>query len=107
MGSKSSGSKQRFVVAIARAPNSNWARVIFGELVEQKEKLVVLAGARQALYYDTKTGGELGLAVFGPSGACRISGEAGRVEMSGFEGLLMDCSDAAVKAWAEASVYRG
>ena len=99
--------KSRHVVAIVRAPNSNWARVVFGELVEQREKLVVLGGARQALYYDAKTGGELGLAAHGPAGQCRISAVVDRVELSGFEGILMDCRVEAVKAWAEAPVFRG
>jgi hypothetical protein len=98
---------KRYVVAVVKAPNSNWARVVFGELVAQKEKLVVLAKARQALYYDSKTGGELGLAATGPAGNCRITGTVGRVELSGFEGLLMDCDEAAIAAWKEASVYRG
>ena len=97
----------RHVVAIVRAPNSNWARVIFGRLVEQREKLVVLAQARQALYYDSKTGGELGLAAFGPTGQCRISGEASRVELSEFGGLLMDCSPQAIESWHSAPVFRG
>jgi len=93
---------ERYVVAIARAPNSNWARVCFGTLAEQTSDLVVLTDARQALYYDGKTGGEFGLAAHGPRGDCRITATIGRAEMSGFSGLLMDCSGAAVEAWKKA-----
>jgi hypothetical protein len=98
---------KRYVVAIARAPNSNWARVVFGRLVEQRERFVALADARQALYYDSKTGGELGLAAGGPLGACRITDAVELVELSGFEGLLMNCSADAVEGWLKAPVYRG
>lgn len=99
--------KRRYVVAIVRTPNGGWARVIFGNLVEQKEKLIVLSEARQAIYYDAQTGGELGLAAHGPAGACRISAVVNRVELSGFEGLLMDCEDAAIQAWRTYAVFRG
>ena len=95
----------RYVVAITRAPNSNWARVCFGKLAEQTADKVTLTDARQALYYDGQTGGEFGLAAHGPRGECRITAPVARAELSAFAGLLMDCAPAAVEAWTKAPTW--
>lgn len=106
---KTNGTKAQQVVIIARPPNSNWARVAFGTLVERKPNqdgsfTVTLKDARQALYYDGKTGGEFGLATNGPLGDSRITATVARVTMSGV-GLEMAASPTAAEAWTKAPTW--
>jgi hypothetical protein len=96
---------KRYVVVIARAPNSNWARVLFGTMVDKfGSDGLILEDARQALYYDSKSGGEVGLAVIGPRGESRITGTVSRIEVAGV-GFVADCSAEAVEAWTKAPVW--
>ncbi len=103
---------QREVVVVARTPGTNWARVLQGKLVSEREcadgtSRVVLQGARQADYYGRGSGGEIGLAVIGPKGDSRIGPtNVGFTTVAGAS-LISDASPAAVEAWRSAPVWSG
>jgi len=96
----------RRVVVFARAPGASWSRVVFGTLIKSRSDYVVLADARQALYYGRESGGELGLAHFGPRGETRVTAPVSRVEVRGV-GMMADCSSAACGKWTSAPFYEG
>jgi hypothetical protein len=92
---------KRQVVVFARAPNSNWARILYGTLVEANvgQGTAALTGVRQCLYYTKETGGEAGLSAIGPQPGSRLSPKSeGRMEIAGV-GLISDCSTVAVGVW--------
>jgi len=100
MAGKKAAQKKK-VVVIARPPNSNWARIVFGTLEESslKDGTATLSGARQCIYYSKETGGELGLAAIGPQAGSSVSPVLpGNVVLTGV-GAVMDCSAAAITAW--------
>lgn len=99
-------SEKKQVVIVARAPNSNWARVVQGALADRTGDTAILENARQALYYGQGSSGEFGLAVKGPSSDSRISPVVPRAEILGV-GLILDCTEAALTAWRDAPVYVG
>lgn len=89
------------VVVIARGPNSNWARIVFGTLVSHDvpAKTATLRDARQCLYYSRETGGEAGLAAIGPQAGSRVSPTMhGEAFLDGV-GMVADASPRAVEAW--------
>jgi hypothetical protein len=93
--------KAKQVVVIARAPGSNWARILYGTLVSSNvaQGTATLSGVRQCLYYSKETGGEAGLAAIGPQPGSRVSLKAtGAMEIAGV-GLVAECSPEAQKVW--------
>lgn len=89
------------VVVFSRAPNSSWARILYGTLVsaDATAGVATLKDVRQCLYYSKETGGEVGLAAIGPQAGSRLSPKStGEVKIAGV-GLISDCSEAAIKAW--------
>ena len=89
------------VVVFARAPNSNWARILYGTLVasDTAKGTATLTDVRQCLYYSKETGGETGLAAIGPQSGSRVSPKAsGSMQIAGV-GLVAECSAAAAMAW--------
>jgi len=98
---KQAQSKQRKVVVVAKPVGSNWARVLYGTLVEHDRAsgTAVLSGARQALFYGRESGGEVGLAVNGPSKDSRLSPVAPTAEVSGVA-LIVDATPEASAAWS-------
>ncbi|QSQ14021.1 DUF6948 domain-containing protein [Myxococcus landrumensis] len=96
--------QNRKVVVVAKPVGSNWARVMYGTLVEHDlaSGTAVLEGARQALFYGRESGGEVGLAAVGPSKDSRLSPVApGRSELAGVV-LVTDATPEAVTAWSRA-----
>lgn len=111
MAKSKAGNIGKQVVVSGKPTGSNWARVAQGELVEKTVNPdgsfnVTLRGARQALYFDAKSGGEFGLAVHGPLGDCRITGMVASASLSGMT-LEMLCGEAARLAWAKAPIFGG
>jgi hypothetical protein len=99
MPAKKSEKKQ--VVVFARAPNSNWARILYGTLVSSDvaKGTATLSDVRQCLYYSKETGGEAGLSAIGPQPGSRVSPKTtGKMDVAGV-GLVAECSAAAVSAW--------
>jgi len=91
------------VVVFARAPNSNWARIVYGTLVAKdlKNGTATLTDTRQCLYYTKETGGEAGLAAIGPQAGSRLSPKTtGAVDLVGV-GMVAECSVTAIKAWED------
>lgn len=89
------------VVVFARAPNSNWARILYGVLksVDTKAGTATLERTRQCLYYSKETGGEVGLAAIGPQAGSRLSPMApGELVVFGV-GQIAECSASAIAAW--------
>lgn len=101
MAAKKSSKTERYVVVVARAPNSNWARVLAGTLESGGLGQAVLRDVRQALYYGKESNGEVGLAVHGPRGNSRITAPVSRLEVDGV-GFVADCTEAARAAWQSA-----
>ena len=74
--------------------------VFFGYAVETGGETIRLRACRNCLYWSTSVKGFLGLAVTGPDSACRV-GPPADVELRAITSVV-DCSDAAVKAWEAA-----
>lgn len=95
------GKTKKQVVVFARAPNSNWARILYGTLVasDVAKGTATIKDARQCLYYSKETGGEAGLAAIGPQSGSRLSPKTtGNIEILGV-GIVAECSPEAVKTW--------
>lgn len=77
--------------------------VFFGYLIgEASKEKVLLAKARNVVYWDTATKGFLGLAATGPTSGCRISAPAG-AESTIFDVTgVFGCTEAADKAFEAA-----
>lgn len=74
-------------------------RGVFAGILEQQEDgKAVLSDARMCVYWSEDVRGVVGLAATGPTGRCRITRAAPRVELSGVT-AVMDCTDGAREAW--------
>ena len=67
---------------------------------------ITLTNARNCIYWPSSQGGFGGLASDGPAQGSRIGARVERIDLRKVT-TISDCSDAAVKAWEAASVYRG
>ena len=75
--------------------------VFFGKLVENGGDTVVLADARNCLYWSAQVKGFLGLAASGPNKGCRIGPKVLRLTRNGVTSIT-DCTKEAVEAWEAA-----
>lgn len=71
--------------------------VFFGHLESEKGRTVVLAGARNAILWNTKKG-FVELADVGPNSGSRIGARAQRITLHDVTSVT-ECTDAATKAW--------
>jgi len=72
--------------------------VFFGSLTEDNGDVVVLANARNCIYWSKETRGFIGLAANGPQAGSRISPAAPRIEIVDITSVL-ECSPDAIEAW--------
>jgi hypothetical protein len=71
--------------------------VFWGYLESEKDRTVVLAGARNAILWNTKKG-FVELADIGPNSGSRIGARAQRITLHDVTSIT-ECTDAATKAW--------
>ena len=79
--------------------------VFFGYATETSGDTIVLAGARNCLYWSAETGGFMGLASAGPGIGSRIGAKVDRIELRKVTAVL-EMSPDAVAAWEAASVHK-
>lgn len=76
--------------------------VFYGEIVEKTEAngevTVILANAKNCIYWTAATRGFLGLAKHGPGEGCRIGPAVDRLELYGVTSIS-DCTPEAIKRW--------
>jgi hypothetical protein len=78
---------------------TEWRGVFFGRLVEDKTpERIVLAEARNCLYWSSDVRGVVGLATTGPTKSCRVGPAAPEITLWKVTGMI-DCTPEAVKAW--------
>lgn len=80
---------------------TSYRGVFFGYTEDTKAEIIVLAQARNCLYWPAEQKGFIGLATTGPVAECRIGPAAESFEVRSITGVL-SCSDEAVKAWERA-----
>lgn len=75
--------------------------VLCGWATEEQvnKKKPVLTDVRMCVFWDTPTGGPMGLAAIGPQAGCRITKAAPRAKISTKVEVRLECSEEAVKAW--------
>lgn len=71
--------------------------VFWGYLESEKDRTVVLTGARNAILWNTKKG-FVELADVGPNSGSRIGARAQRITLHDVTSIT-ECTDAATKAW--------
>lgn len=79
--------------------------VFFGYAADTSGDVIHLKNARNCIYWDSSTGGFIGLAETGPGKNCRI-GERADMELRKIT-CVVEVTEAATKAWEDAKVYRG
>lgn len=72
--------------------------VFFGRLVEDRIETVVLAEARNCLYWSKETRGFLGLASTGPQGGSKVGPAVPTLTLYGVT-CLADCTEKARVCW--------
>ena len=85
----------RFVVVTT---DINRRGVFAGFLESQEDDRVVLAEARNCIYWSAETKGVLGLAAHGPQAGSRIGPAAPRLELNGVTAIV-DVTEEAQKRW--------
>jgi hypothetical protein len=72
--------------------------VFFGELVEEKDDVVKLSGARNCVYWPVETRGFLGLAATGPGNGSKVGPAAPSITLRGVTSIS-ECTPEAAAAW--------
>ena len=80
--------------------------VFFGYSDDTSGDTIALTNARNCIYWPADNGGFGGLASDGPVKGSRIGARVEKIELRKITAVI-EVSDAAVKAWEAANVYRG
>ena len=80
--------------------------VFFGYADDTSGETVTLTKARNCIYWSSANGGFMGLASEGPGKGSRIGAVVDKIELRKVTSVA-EVSEAAVKAWEAANVYRG
>ncbi len=80
--------------------------VFFGFATDTSGDTITLSRARNCIYWPSANGGFLGLANVGPVKGSRIGETVDKIELRKITAVA-EVSEAAMKAWEAANVYRG
>lgn len=80
--------------------------VFFGYADDTSGDTITLTNARNCIYWPSTNGGFGGLASEGPAKGSRIGASVEKIELRKITSVA-EVSEAAVKAWETANVYRG
>ena len=80
--------------------------VFFGYAEDTSGDSIALTNARNCIYWPSENGGFGGLASEGPAKGSRIGSVIEKIELRKVTSVA-EVSEAAVKAWTDAKVYRG
>jgi hypothetical protein len=80
--------------------------VFFGYAADTSGDAITLSNARNCIYWPSANGGFGGLASEGPAKGARIGARVEKLELRKITSVA-EVSEAAVKAWEAANVYRG
>jgi hypothetical protein len=80
---------------------TSYRGVFAGELIEDRGDVVVLAEARNCVYWDRETKGFLGLAATGPTQGCRIGPKVPSITLRGVTAIA-ECTLEARARWESA-----
>ena len=80
--------------------------VFFGYAEDTSGDTITLTNAKNCIYWPSANGGLGGLASEGPAEGARIGARVDKIELRKITSVA-EVSEAAMKAWEAASVYRG
>ncbi len=80
--------------------------VFFGYAEDTSGDNITLARARNCIYWPATNGGFAGLASEGPASGARIGAKVNKIDLRKVTSVT-EVTEAAVKAWEAANVYRG
>ena len=80
--------------------------VFFGYADDTSGDAITLTNARNCIYWPATNGGFAGLASEGPDKGARIGAKVEKIDLRKVTSVT-EVSEAAVKAWEAANVYRG